>query len=152
LNKIYKKYEQNETKVKSQSQTINELNEQKQRLEKDLAKTLLELNDVKAKFESTSNLIQHTFKTGALIKEEKDSLEKILKDNAVKLRSMKEENEKLSDAYLKLEARCFGLQSDLELANKKNSELKRLNEIVNCEKDTYLNVGRIQLKTIICRR
>jgi hypothetical protein len=131
--------------VKNQSQTISELSESKKKLENDLAKTLMELNEVKEKFESSANLIQHTFKTGALIKEEKDSLEKILKDNAVKLRLMKEEYDKLSEAYSKNEARCFELQSDLEFTNKKNGELKKLNEILDCEKEACLKVCYLRL-------
>jgi chromosome segregation ATPase len=133
---MYKKFEQNEVKVKNQQATINELVENKQRLEKELTRTVYELSEVKSKFESSANLIQHTFKTGALLKEEKESLETILKDNAVKLRSMKEENDKLSEAYSKLEAKCFDGQGDLELANRKINELKKLNEILDCEKET----------------
>jgi hypothetical protein len=80
-----------------------------------------------------------------MLKEEKESLEKILQDNAVKLKTMKSDYDQLKEKFASIETQANELRIDNEITSKKIIEYKKLNEILTNEKDNLSNVGYIFL-------
>lgn len=140
MNKLFKKYEVNEAKLKAQSKTLNEVNDQKIKLDFELKQALVELGSAKSKLENSATLIQHTFTTSAIIKEEKDSTEKKLKEISLKTSALKAEYDQVLEKNSRLELRCSELESNLELANRRVQEQSRMSEIFNEEKMELINV------------
>ena len=130
-----------EAKLNAQSQQIQQLTEYKSNLESQYKQSASELNEVKFRFQNSTSLIQHSCKANSLLKEEKDSLEKILQDNAVKLKSLKSEYDQLKEKYSQAESQNSELKLDGELVSKKISELIKLNEILTSEKEKIINVN-----------
>ncbi|CAF0906170.1 unnamed protein product [Brachionus calyciflorus] len=134
--KLVKKNEQNESKVKSLSHVVKKLSSEKSQIETVLKECQSEFDDCKLKLQNSTNLIQHSCKTNSLLKEEKDSLEKILQDNAIKLKNLNDEFEKVSEMKTKLEQEYTGLKNDAVLIEKKYNEVKKSNEVVRSEKES----------------
>lgn len=98
--------------------------------------------------------IQHSCKANSLLKEEKDSLEKILQDNAFKLKNLKNDYDNIYEKYVFIENQCNNMQFENDMANKKLDELKNLNEIITNERNEankviYLCGLMIHLKDLI---
>ena len=129
-----------DSKLKFQSTQIQQLTESKLSMESQYKQSLAELNEIKFRFQNSTSLIQHSCKANALLKEEKESLEKILQDNAVKLKHLKDEYDQLKDKYALVETQANEMKIDNELASKKLNELKKLMDLVNNEKANSLNV------------
>ncbi len=139
-----KQLDKSETKLQNQYQQTTKLNEQKINIESKLNQLQQEYNDMKIKFQNSATLIQHTCKSNTLMKEEKESLEKILKDNISKIKSLKQEYDILNDKYQSVENINENLKTELDLLEKKCNELKKLNEIFSKEKDENLKVNLLK--------
>ena len=103
-----------------------------------------ELNDIKAKFENSTVFIHHSCKANSLLKEEKDSLDKILQDNAVKLESLKKNYDELLEKHNNIEMLYNDTNAEKDLAYKKLDEIKKLNEIILNEKEDCFKVFFIE--------
>ena len=132
-----------ESKLKTQSTQIHQLTELKSNLEVQCKQSMTELKEIKFRFENSTSLIQHSCKANSLLKEEKESLEKILQDNAVKLKTMKSDYDQLKEKFASIETQANELRIDSEITSKKIIEYKKLNEILTNEKDNLSNVGDI---------
>jgi len=99
-----------------------------------------ELNDIKAKFENSTVFIHHSCKANSLLKEEKDSLDKILQDNALKLESLKKGYDELLEKHNNIEMLYNDTNAEKDLAYKKLNEIKNLNEIISNEKENCFKV------------
>jgi hypothetical protein len=141
---LNKQLDKSETKLQNQYQQTTKLNEQKINIESKLNQLQQEYNDMKIKFQNSATLIQHTCKSNTLMKEEKESLEKILKDNISKIKSLKQEYDILNDKYQSVENINENLKTELDLLEKKCNELKKLNEIFSKEKDENLKVNLLK--------
>lgn len=132
-----------ESKLKSQSNQIQQLTEGKTSIEAQLKQSTTELKEIKFRFENSTSLIQHSCKANSLLKEEKDSLEKILQDNAIKLKNLKNDYDHLKEKFTSCETQANEFRIDGELSNKKLTEYKKLNEILTNEKENLSNVRLI---------
>jgi hypothetical protein len=133
---MYKKYEQSELKLKTNQTLIADLTREKTELGQELEKSHMNFNELRIKFENSACLIQHSFQTGALIKEEKDSLEKQFNSLSAKFKSIKDENEKFKTLNESLTLKCKDLDTSCE-------SFKSLNEIKIKENEVYLAVSEI---------
>lgn len=111
-------------------------------LECDLKTVQNELNEIRAKFENSTVFIHHSCKANSLLKEEKDSLDKILQDNAIKLENLKKNYDKLAEKHNTLESLFSDTKAEKDLSNKKVDELKNLNEIISNEKEDCVKVNQ----------
>jgi chromosome segregation ATPase len=136
-----KQLEKSDSKTQSQNQQNHKLNEQKSALEAKLSQLQHEYNDMKVKVQNSNALIQQTCKSNTLFKEEKESLEKVVKDNVCKIKSLKLEHEQLNEKCTNLEGLNESLKNEMELLNRKIGELKRINEITAKDKDETVNVS-----------
>ena len=105
-----------------------------------------ELNAIKVKFENSTVFIHHSCKANSLLKEEKDSLDKILQDNALKLESLKKGYDELLEKHNNIEMLYNDTNAEKDLAYKKLDEIKNLNEIISNEKE---NCFKVLFMTII---
>ena len=135
MNKLRKICEENEPRLEEQSKQINQLNEVKVQLENELKIVQSELNEIRVKFENSTVFIHHSVKASSLLKEEKDSLDKILKDNAIKLETLKKNYDELFEKYSNIESQYNDAIADKVLIIKKLNETKNLNEIISNEKE-----------------
>lgn len=119
---------------------MNHLNAIKTNLETQLKLAQNELSELRVKFENTTVFIQHSCKANSLLKEEKDSLDKILKDNAVKLETLKKSYDELNEKYTNVNSQFTELTEENDLCNKKLNEIKNYNEIILKEKEDSLKV------------
>jgi chromosome segregation ATPase len=132
--------------LESQFEKIKNLNEIKNKLENELKSAQNELNDIKVKFENSTVFIHHSCKANSLLKEEKDSLDKILQDNALKLESLKKGYDELLEKNNNIEMLYNDTNAEKDLAYKKLDEIKNLNEIISNEKE---NCFKVLFMTII---
>ena len=132
--------------MESQFEKIKNLNEIKNKLENELKSAQNELNDIKVKFENSTVFIHHSCKANSLLKEEKDSLDKILQDNALKLESLKKGYDELLEKNNNIEMLYNDTNAEKDLAYKKLDEIKNLNEIISNEKE---NCFKVLFMTII---
>jgi chromosome segregation ATPase len=131
---------ENELKGKNQREKIIKLNDIKENLEHNLKQTLIELNELRIKFQTNSNLIENNLKKNTLLNEEKQSLELILQDNAVKLKTLKNDYDQLLRDFEKTKSMNADLKSNLDISKKKLNEINKMNRILSEEKDQYLKV------------
>ena len=110
--------------MESQIEKIKNLNEIKNKLENELKSAQNELNDIKVKFENSTVFIHHSCKANSLLKEEKDSLDKILQDNALKLESLKKGYDELLEKNNNIEMLYNDTNAEKDLAYKKLDEIK----------------------------
>jgi len=133
LNKLKKVCEENESRLEEQSKQLNQLNETKVNLENELKIVQSELNEVRIKFENSTVFIHHSCKANSLLKEEKDSLDKILQDNAIKLVTLKKSYDELFEKFSNIQNQYNDTIADKDLINRKLDETKNLNEIQDKE-------------------
>ena len=98
------------------------------------------LNEYKTKYENSAVFIQHSCKANSLLKEEKESLDSILQDNATKLENLKKNYDEIHDKYSLIQISYQELIEENDLNNKKLAELKNLNEILTNEKEESFKV------------
>ena len=134
LSKLQQDYEQRESTLTNQSQEIVQLKEACKIAEAKLAESQRDLTETRAKFQNSTVFIHHSCKANSLLKEEKDSLQKILQDNAFKLKNLKHDYDQINEKYLVIEQDYNNIHFENELLNKKISELKNLNELITNEK------------------
>ncbi len=118
----------------TQSSELALLKEKSLSMEVSLKASQTELEEMRVKFQNGTMFIQHSCKANALLKEEKDSLEKILKDNACKLKDLKGDYDKIYERYVMIENEYNNVNYENDLLNKKLAEIKKLNEIIESEK------------------
>ncbi len=145
MNKLQKNYEQHESTISSQTQELYQLRENNKHLEVKLSECQKDLSEIRAKFQNSSVFIHHSCKANTLLKEEKDSLEKILQDNAFKLKSLKYDYDQINEKYMIIETDYNKCHLENDLLNKKITELKHLNEVVTNEKIAVTKVFNIIL-------
>jgi predicted nucleic acid-binding Zn-ribbon protein len=141
MTKLASQIEKQDALLKTQAQEIQQLNEQKSNFELQIKQLSIELNDTKVRFQNSTSLIQHSCKANTLLKEEKDSLEKILQDSAIKLKNLKTECDEVKEKHSKLEGQHSELQSDYDIKIKKLNEFQKLNEILSNEKEECIKVS-----------
>ena len=134
LNKLQQDYEQRESNMTNQSQEIMQLKEACKNTEAKLAESQRDLTETRTKFQNSTVFIHHSCKANSLLKEEKDSLQKILQDNAFKLKNLKHDYDQINEKYLVIEQDYNNIHFENELLNKKINELKNLNELITNEK------------------
>ncbi len=118
----------------TQSQELAQTKDKAKAIETHAKQAQTELEDLRLKFQNSSVFIHHSCKTNSLLKSEKESLEKILQDNALKLKTLKEDYDKCYEKYVLIESEYSNLGMQNELSGKKLAELKNLNEIITNEK------------------
>ncbi len=148
MNKLKKVCEENESRLEEQSKQLNQLNETKVNLENELKIVQSELNEVRIKFENSTVFIHHSCKANSLLKEEKDSLDKILQDNAIKLVTLKKSYDELFEKFSNIQNQYNDTIADKDLINRKLDETKNLNEIISNEKE---DCNKVNLFGFICR-
>jgi len=135
LDRLCKDLEASESAKRAQSGELAQLKEKWREMEVGLRGRQTELEELRVKFQNSSAFVQHSCKANALLKEEKESLERILKDNACKLKELKADYDKIYERYVLIENEYNSVNCDNDLLGKKLAEMKRLNEIVESERE-----------------
>jgi chromosome segregation ATPase len=145
LHKEFTKADKELSEIKNQMQQTTE---EKNLFEVKLKQCQLNLHDCKAKLQNNSTFIQHSCKTTSLLKDEKESLEKILKDNVTKMKSLREKNEMLAEKKLSIESNYEELKIEMDTVTKTLNDIRSYNDKIvkeNNEIERDLNKCKLEL-------